>query len=310
MCIYGGIPSQYPNLKENYDFRYKDDALQLHKIAGNPCADNLIDKNDWDKSNRVVGFNVDIGVQNQQIFNNFSVGQENGKANQVESLQLEYEMANQYNGTKTSSQNISLYNLYKVRSYGCSVSMLGNALIQPTMYFNLNYVPMFSGSYMITDVSHSIKPGSFETFFTGVRQSVHSLPPVDYYIQTLKNNLLQPLIALNKNEKAKEQTPQSNNINKQTTNTTNSGTSGKKPTANTTTPITNTSTVLSATTNSCSTNLAANYKDNYHNITPQQTTSAFAPMIKKITSLISSRGYSTRKIKIFNICCNVFKLWY
>jgi hypothetical protein len=291
VCIYGGIPSQYPNLKENYDFRYKDDGLQLHKIAGNPCADNLIDKNDWDKSNRVVGFNVDIGVQNQQIFNNFSVGQENGKAT-AESLQLEYEMANQYNGTKTSSQNISLYNLYKVRNYTCSVSMLGNALIQPTMYFSLNYVPMFSGSYMITDVSHSIKPGSFETFFTGVRQSVHSLPPVDYYIQTLKNNLLQPLITLNKIEKAKEQTPQSNNINKQTTNTTNSGTSGKKPTANTTAPITNTSTKLSATTNSCSTNLAANYKDTYHNITPQQTTLAFEPMIKKITSLISSRGYS------------------
>jgi hypothetical protein len=63
--------------------------------------------------------------------------------------------------------------------------MMGNAMIQPTMYFNLRYVPMFSGPYMILSVDHTISQGSFETVLTGIRQTIYSLPQLDDYLQTL-----------------------------------------------------------------------------------------------------------------------------
>jgi hypothetical protein len=79
--------------------------------------------------------------------------------------------------------------------------MMGNAMIQPTMYFNLRNVPMFSGAYMIQEVNHSIGPGTFETTFKGVRQSMSNLQKIDSYIQTLKTNLLTSIIEKNKQDK-------------------------------------------------------------------------------------------------------------
>jgi hypothetical protein len=80
--------------------------------------------------------------------------------------------------------------------------MMGNALIQPMMYFNLRYVPMFSGPYMIQKVIHTITPGNFETMFEGIRQPTASLPKVENYIQSLKTTLLQSIIEKNKKDKA------------------------------------------------------------------------------------------------------------
>jgi hypothetical protein len=94
--------------------------------------------------------------------------------------------------------------------------MMGNAMIQPTMYFNLRYVPMFSGPYMIQKVNHSITPGHFETTFEGIRQPTASLPKVDNYIQSLKTTLLQSIIEKNKKdrqEKEKEIKSGTNNTN-------------------------------------------------------------------------------------------------
>ncbi len=90
---------------------------------------------------------------------------------------------------------------------------MGNAMIQPSMYFNLRYVPMFSGPYMITNVSHVIGPGSFETNISGVRQPTASLPKVDEYIQTLKTNLLSTIIQKNK-ENVGKKTQETKDANK------------------------------------------------------------------------------------------------
>jgi hypothetical protein len=68
--------------------------------------------------------------------------------------------------------------------------MLGNALIQPTMYFNLRNVPMFSGPYMILEVNHQISDGNFSTDIKGIRQPTASLPKIDNYLQALKTNLI------------------------------------------------------------------------------------------------------------------------
>ena len=203
VCFYAGKPSEQLDLKENVDYRYRNDAFDLRRVD-NPLVENQIGKNDWDKSNKVVGFNVDIGPQNQSIFQGFNVSQNPGLAT-AESLEVLNKMANQSNSRKESTQSNSLYNLYKNRSYTCQVTMMGNAMIQPTMYFNLRYVPMFSGPYMIQRVDHSISPGSFQTTFEGIRQPTASLPKVDNYIQSLKSTLLQTIIDKNKKNKQEKE---------------------------------------------------------------------------------------------------------
>jgi hypothetical protein len=200
VCFYGGKPSEQLDLKNNVDYRKRSDAFELRRASDNPLIENQIGKTDWDMSNKVVGFNVDIGPQNQGIFISFNVGQDAGKATS-ESLEATNMLANQGNNRAGSSQSVSLYNLYKNRSYSCDVDMMGNALIQPTMYFNLRNVPMFSGPYMILEVNHSIRPGMFSTRFTGIRQPTAALPKIDNFLQSLKQNLVKTIIEKNKQEK-------------------------------------------------------------------------------------------------------------
>jgi len=49
---------------------------------------------------------------------------------------------------------------------------------------------MFYGPYFITEVSHEIGPGTFETMFKGVRQSIYSPPTIDTYLSSINENLL------------------------------------------------------------------------------------------------------------------------
>ena len=200
VCFYAGKPSEQLDFKNNSNVRFKGDSFDLRRASDNPLIEDQIGKTDWDKSNKVVGFNVDVGPQSQSIFHGFQIDQSAGQAT-AESLQQTDELVKQSSGKVAGTQNISLYNLYKNRSYACTVSMMGNAMIQPTMYFNLRHVPMFSGTYMIQEVNHSIGPGTFETIFKGTRQSISNLQKVDSYIQTLKTNLLTSIIEKNKQDK-------------------------------------------------------------------------------------------------------------
>jgi len=227
VCFYGGKPSEILDIKNNVDYRYRNDVFDLRRASDNPLVEDLKNKNDWDKSNKVVGFNVDMGPQNQGVFTNFSVSQGSGVAT-AESLQVLNQMANQAGNRGGATQSLSLYNVYKNRSYNCSVQMLGNAMIQPTMYFNLRYVPMFSGPYMILEVTHNIGPGVFETNFTGIRQPVAALPKIDNYLQSLKNNLLKSIVEKNK-EKSKDKTKDANgNVISQSNNTVSNANGGKE----------------------------------------------------------------------------------
>ena len=198
VCLYAGKPSEHLDLKGEY--RFKNDGFKLERVGEVPLTEDQAGKKDWATSNRVVGFNVDIGTTNQNIFTNFSVSQDAGKATS-ESLATISDMANSASGKRSSTQNVSLYNLYKNRSYSCSVSMMGNALIQPTMYFNLRHVPMFSGPYMIMEVEHNITPGTFDTTFKGIRQAIYSLPKLDSYLQSMRESLISSIISKNTQQK-------------------------------------------------------------------------------------------------------------
>jgi hypothetical protein len=192
VCFYGGKPSVHLDTQGIIE-GFKNDSFNIARASDNPLVENQVGKKDWATSNKVVGFNVDFGPQNQGVFQNFSVSQKNSTPT-AESLQILTEMANQAGNRGVSTQSLSLYNLYKLRSYDCNVTMLGDALIQPMMYFNLRYVPMFSGPYLITEVNHEINQGSFLTTFKGTRQPMAGLPTEIDFLQTLKTNLIQPIL--------------------------------------------------------------------------------------------------------------------
>ena len=54
--------------------------------------------------------------------------------------------------------------------------MMGCVMIQPTMYFYLKNVPIFKGTYLITDVSHDVKGNKITTRFKGARIPKEALP--------------------------------------------------------------------------------------------------------------------------------------
>jgi hypothetical protein len=199
ICFYAGQPSIHLDLPKG-NSRFRDDAFDLRRWTDNPCIESIVGKKDYAISNRCVGFNVDVGIGNQNIFYSVEVGMDSGKATS-ESIQTELNMINQANGKNTATQNVSLYNLYKQRSYQCKVVCLGNALLQPTMYFNLRHVPMFNGPYFITQVDHVITPGNFQTSFGGTRQGIYDLPSIDSYLQSINLNLLTKIEALIKTSK-------------------------------------------------------------------------------------------------------------
>jgi hypothetical protein len=214
VCFYSERPSTYLDLRgEAKNYLFRSDAFDLREETLNPLIEDQTNKQDWSVSNRVVGFNVDIGIRNQNVFYSFSVTQDTGKATS-ESIQQMNLMAASASGRNTSTQNVSLYNIYKNMSYQCEVISFGNALIQPTMYFNLRHVPLFNGSYMITEVQHTISPGTFQTKFNGIRQSVFTLPYLEGYLQSINKNLVTKLLAASK---------QSRDISRGTTTTTTQG---------------------------------------------------------------------------------------
>ena len=188
VCFYAGLPSAHLDLPKG-NSRYRSDSFELRRASENPLIENQQGKKDWAISNRCVGFNVDIGTRNQNIFYSFNVSMASGKATS-ETIQTQLNMIDQANGKNTATQNVGLYNLYKQRSYECNIVSFGNALIQPTMYFNLRHVPMFNGPYLITDVTHTINSGEFQTSFTGVRQGIYDLPSIDNLLQSINQNLL------------------------------------------------------------------------------------------------------------------------
>jgi hypothetical protein len=187
VCQYAEQPSEQtanPNVRNAYN----DDGVEFERSTNNPLVEgNQKDKTDWGLSNKAVGFNVDFGYQNQSVFTNVEVSQNVGKPTS-ESLQAEYEMANLYKGTNTHTQNVSLINIYKTRSYESTVTSMGNAMIQPTMYFVLRNMPLFGGSYLITEVEHSVSPTNFTTKMKGTRQKLYTPPIKNPLLQTIKNN--------------------------------------------------------------------------------------------------------------------------
>ena len=260
VCVFAGRGSTTPNGPK--DFRFGDDAIDLLKPSKIPFLEDQTNKEDWSQSNKCVSFLVDAGIRNQAIFYGIQVDQNNGTAT-AESLIQQENMRNVVSNRSVSTQSVSLFNLYKNLSYKSTITCFGNAIIQPTMYYNLEHIPMFGGPYFITEVSHSIAPGTFETTFTGVRQSIYAPPSTDSYLTSINENLLSK-IESNYSKSIK------NDVAESSTQTNNTQTGG--------------STQVSST--SCSGQLFEDYKDyeleTTQNIVYSSSTEVYAAIIKGV----------------------------
>ncbi len=173
--------SQYLDMSRvSKEYKFKNDGFDIKNPNNNPLLiePKIFMDADLSKSNRVVSFEINFGDQAQNIFKNISLDQSTYK-NTTESALAQERLARSQGGGGSHAVDIGLFDIYKTASYQCTVTCMGNAMIQPTMYFYLANVPMFTGTYLVFDVSHSIKQGTFETTFTGVRISNSSLPTLE-----------------------------------------------------------------------------------------------------------------------------------
>ena len=190
LCYYVGKPSEHLEMNQNVDYRFRGDGSDLSNPTKNTLSENQQNKTDWGKSNKVVGFAVDFGTRNQNMFKSVSLDQSQYR-NTSETFSILSGLAQVASGQRAAQQSTSLFNLYRTRSYTCGVSSMGNVMIQPTMYFNLRHVPMFEGAYLITDVTHDISAGgSFDTSFNGTRIPLFALPDIDKLVTSVNKNLL------------------------------------------------------------------------------------------------------------------------
>jgi hypothetical protein len=187
LCLYMGNPSEWPKPKENSFIRFGDDSFDL-RISDNPLR--VSDPNrDYGKNNKVVGFAVDFGIQNQNIFKNLDLDMSE-KKNTAETFKIYAQMGDSVSGDKVAQESVSMYSTYKTRSYSCGVESMGNVMIQPTMYFALRHVPLFYGPYWISEVTHSVNQTDFTTKFTGVRTPKYSLPTIDNLVASVNKSII------------------------------------------------------------------------------------------------------------------------
>ena len=170
------------------DAKFKNDTFDMSDVNNNPIviAPDVFRNVDYSKSNKAVAFEVSFGDQNQSIFKDLELTQATIK-NTSQSYDIQEQLGNAETGSSTAQIDIGLYDIYRTASYGCTVTAMGNVMIQPTMYFYLKNVPLFRGSYWITEVTHTIANNTIQTSFTGRRLALQSLPdPKDSFFASYR----------------------------------------------------------------------------------------------------------------------------
>lgn len=161
---------------------YPDDTFYLNESTTWPAM--ISSKSDTDPA--IPAFGVTYGQMYQNYFKNIQVDMNTPMVTE-QSIKAKYMVAgamqpSQNNGTRITTVGQDLYTIYSNNSYTCTVTMMGCAWVQPMMYFVLQNVPMFRGSYLICKVSHQITPGDMITTFVGVRMSKHATRAVKEFI--------------------------------------------------------------------------------------------------------------------------------
>ncbi len=181
-CVYVGGSSrtvsdlsggeEYSCSTEKTNFDYNSDSFDITEETDWP--------EEFKKENEgLVVFKVRFGQEAQNHFSTVEIDQSEFKETQ-ESLLVIDALTNPETGSSPNQigKGNNIFDLYLTRSYNCKVSGLGNMSIQPLMYFKLENVPMFRGTYLIKDVKHTITAHNVKTEFTGMRQNRVTVPLV------------------------------------------------------------------------------------------------------------------------------------
>jgi hypothetical protein len=176
---YIGNSSKNPDMGDiSSDYKFNDDSHDIGSNINNPMIltnPEIFSPENMEKSNKVVAFDVSVGDQNQGIFKGIQVSQDTIK-NTTETFKIYENMGRSSTGAAAYQIDSNLYDVYRQASYSCEITMMGCVMIQPTMYFYLKNIPIFKGTYLITDVSHDIKGNKITTRFKGARIPKEALP--------------------------------------------------------------------------------------------------------------------------------------
>lgn len=193
VCMYIGGSSSYPTGIGLYRNQFIDDGIttfddkdgvnDFNSEKGNGITnifdDNQVGGNTNFKNNwgQVRAFSVRFGEQNQTMFNGFKIdSKEYPETN--ESIQILARLAGDEGQQAPIPKGQNLYNLYENRSYKATITGMGNAMIQPTQYFQLENVPLYNGIYVILGVDHNIVPNKMTTSFYGTKVLKFPFPRV------------------------------------------------------------------------------------------------------------------------------------
>jgi hypothetical protein len=182
VCTYVGQSSV--NLDLGTQSPYPDDGLSFNlDPSGNLVwAEEASDFNDVPNLENgdiyTPVFAVNYGQQNQNYFKNIKLDQREF-AETMESLQIIEQISQTGDKSKPTFAGNNLFDVYQTRAYSAEVEMMGSAMIQPMMYFQLSNIPMFRGAYLIYKVNHKITPHSMVTTFKGNRAKKTKTPLLD-----------------------------------------------------------------------------------------------------------------------------------
>ncbi len=171
-----------------------DDILPVFKING--VKEEITEQNAVRIYNQtgitetgynIPAFGVCFAKQNNHLFKNFNISMDNPMETEqsIKTLWHVSELA-KGNDRKVCFYGQDVYNIFSNYSYQIEVEMMGNAQIQPLMYFQLLNIPMWRGAYMIFNVSHTMTPGDMVTKFKGMKMSKYPVPILSKYWSFVK----------------------------------------------------------------------------------------------------------------------------
>jgi hypothetical protein len=189
VCMYIGGSSRYVTGINKFN-NFLDDGIvdlsgpglgkEFNKsddVQDNPDNDNQKKTNTRFPWGDVRAFRVRFAEQNQSMFKDFKIeSKEFPETN--ESIQILSRLAGDNRANAPIPKGQNLYNLYENRAYSATITGLGNMMIQPTQYFQLENVPLYNGAYVILTVTHDITANKMSTSFSGTKILKYPIPRV------------------------------------------------------------------------------------------------------------------------------------
>ncbi len=136
----------------------------------------------------VPAFGVTYSRQANSIFKNIKASMDNPVMTEQAILAMG-DIAEMGNSTKKKVvfYGQDIYPIYSNYSFTIELDMMGDAQIQPLMYFQLMNIPMFRGTYMIIAVTHSISQGNMTTHIKATKMSKYATPFVSNWYTVSPN---------------------------------------------------------------------------------------------------------------------------